>query len=347
MESGTPGGIGKGGAHRGTHRPATRRPALYATAAALALLIGAVAVGAQVRAHDRPRSAAARSSAAASPSATASGGQATGGSGMERVGREKSGATASATPSATALTTALTDALDAVADGTDARFSAAVLDTGSAASAVYGGDAYDTASIVKVDILAALLLRAQDAGRQLTAQERSYAGVMIQQSDNDAATALWQEIGGATGLDAANKRLGLTETHGGQAGRWGLTRTTAADQLRLLREIFATGDAGLGHKAALSERSRDYIQQLMGQIAADQAWGVSAAADDTTGTRLKNGWLPRSATGLWDVNSIGRVTAGGRTYLVAVLSDGHQDMDTGVTVVETAARAAVHAAATA
>ncbi|MEU5645688.1 serine hydrolase [Streptomyces milbemycinicus] len=333
MESGTPGERGSGGAHRS----ATRRPALYAAVTAVALLIGAVTVGAQVRAHDRPRNAAVHSSAAAPPSATASGGGTRGGSGMERVGREKGGA--SATPSAAALTAALTDALDAVADGTDGQFSAAVLDTGSAAGAVYGDGAYDTASIVKVDILAALLLQAQDAGRRLTAQERSYATVMIQKSDNDAATALWQEIGGAAGLDAANKRLGLTETHGGQSGRWGLTQTTAADQLMLLRAVFATGAEG--DKAVLSEPSRAYIQQLMGQIAEDQDWGVSAAADDAAGTRLKNGWLPRSATGLWVVNSIGRVTAQGRTYLVAVLSRGHKDMDTGVALVESAARAAV------
>ncbi|MDW6058758.1 serine hydrolase [Streptomyces sp. FXJ1.4098] len=310
----------------------------------MALLIGAVAVGTHVRPQDRPRNAAPRATttpAAASPSATASGGGTRGGSGMERVGRQKTQAPASSSPppSAAALTAALTDALDAVADGTDGQFSAAVLDTGSAAGAVYGDGAYDTASIVKVDILAALLLQAQDAGRQLTAQERSYATVMIQKSDNDAATALWQEIGGAAGLDAANKRLGLTETHGGQSGRWGLTQTTAADQLTLLRAVFATGAEG--GKTVLSEPSRAYVQQLMGQIAEDQAWGVSAAADDAAGTRLKNGWLPRSATGLWVVNSIGRVTAQGRTYLVAVLSNGHKDMDTGVALVESAARAAV------
>lgn len=264
---------------------------------------------------------------------------------MERVGRQKTQAPAPAPasssppPSAAALTAALTDALDAVADGADGQFSAAVLDTGSAAGAVYGDGAYVTASIVKVDILAALLLQAQDAGRQLTAQERSYATVMIQKSDNDAATALWQEIGGAAGLDAANKRLGLAETHGGQSGRWGLTQTTAADQLTLLRAVFATGAEG--DKTVLSEPSRAYVQQLMGQIAQDQAWGVSAAGDDAASTRLKNGWLPRSATGLWVVNSIGRVTAQGRTYLVAVLSNGHKDMDTGVALVESAARAAV------
>ncbi|WP_369386927.1 hypothetical protein AB5J72_04395 [Streptomyces sp. CG1] len=34
--------------------------------------------------------------------------------------------------------------------------------------------AYDTAGIVKVDTLAALLLQAQDSGRQLTTEERQH-----------------------------------------------------------------------------------------------------------------------------------------------------------------------------
>lgn len=47
------------------------------------------------------------------------------------------------------------------------------------------------------------------------------------------------------------------------------------------------------------------------------------SAAGPTGFALKNGWLPRTATGLWDINSVGRVTADGREYLVAVLSDGN------------------------
>ncbi|MFK4186739.1 serine hydrolase [Streptomyces sparsogenes] len=265
---------------------------------------------------------------------------------MERVSRrDDAPAEARSAPSAAALDAALADALSALAYGTEARFSVGVLDTGSAARAVYGADAYDTASIVKVDILAALLLRAQDAGRELTAQERSQAAVMIERSDNDAATALWREIGGAEGLDAANERLGLTDTYGGASGKWGLTRTTAADQLTLLREVFADGEADgeAARAAALGERSRAYVRRLMGRVVPEQAWGVSAAADDPALTRLKNGWLPRTATGLWDVNSIGQVTAKGRTYLVAVLSDGHPDKDSGVALVERAARAALGA----
>lgn len=221
-----------------------------------------------------------------------------------------------------------------VADGVSV--SVAVLDLESGSSAVYGDGGFDTASIVKVDILAALLLQAQDAGRSLTASERAYATAMIERSDNASASALWRSIGQADGLDAANRRFGLTDTVGGDGMLWGLTRTTAADQLTLLRQVFEADAAD----SELDEASRTYLEGLMGDIAADQDWGVSAAADGSAWA-LKNGWLPRSATGLWDVNSIGRVTVGGRDYLVAALSDGNATKAAGVSVVEAAARAAV------
>lgn len=55
----------------------------------------------------------------------------------------------------------------------------------------------------------------------------------------------------------------------------------------------------------------------------------------------QNGWMPRTATGLWNINSIGRVTAGGHTYLVAVLSGGQRTKESGIALVESAAKAAV------
>ncbi|MFF7474088.1 serine hydrolase [Streptomyces sp. NPDC008092] len=217
-----------------------------------------------------------------------------------------------------------------------AQVTAAVLDldgTG-AAPAVYGDDTpYDTASIVKVDILAAMLLHARDHGRALTTRESAEAEVMIRNSDNTAATALWRAIGEAPGLATANKRLGLTSTQGGPGGLWGLTRTTAADQIRLLRAIFGTGPT------PLDAASRNRIGTLMSEISAGQSWGVSAAADQ--GWALKNGWLMRTTTGLWDINSIGRITTGGHHYLVAVLSNGNASMPDGVNLVERAVRTAV------
>ncbi|RFC76162.1 serine hydrolase [Streptomyces sp. AcE210] len=237
---------------------------------------------------------------------------------------------------------ALAKALKPLLPDGDARVSVAVaaLD-GATDGAVYDGtSAFDTASIVKVDILAALLLGAQDAGRALTSQERAYATAMIENSDNASATALWEAIGGADGLDAANLTLGLTGTRAGAGGEWGLTRTTAADQLTLLRAVFGT-ESTEGADPGLSEASRAYVAGLMGRIASDQRWGVSAAADSASGCALKNGWLPRSATGLWDINSVGRVSVGGQRYLVSVLSDGNATKEAGVTLVEGVAKAAV------
>ncbi len=223
----------------------------------------------------------------------------------------------------------LAAAVEPVVRRSGASLSLAVFDTTSGESAVYGDGPYATASIVKADILAALLLAAQDAGRSLTAEERTRTDAMIRLSDNDAATALFTAIGGADGLDAANARLGLSETSGDAA--WGLTRTTARDQVALLQALF-------GKDSVLTEASRSYAAGLMERIAADQDWGVSAAGADWA---LKNGWMPRTATGLWDVNSIGRVTVGSRVVLIAVLSAGHTTKDAGVALVEAAVLAAV------
>ncbi|WP_330319798.1 class A beta-lactamase-related serine hydrolase [Streptomyces clavifer] len=221
----------------------------------------------------------------------------------------------------------LADVLAPLTAGADV--SVAVLDTESGRSAVYGDGAYDTASIVKVDILAALLLLAQDEGRELSGAEHARADAMIRRSDNTSATELLRAVGGEEGLDAANVRLGLTGTTAAHA--WGLTRTTAADQVRLLQAVFGT-------ESELSAASRAYLTDLMGRVEADQQWGVSAAGD---GWALKNGWMPRTTTGLWDINSIGRVENGGHTYLVAVLSCGHATKEAGVALVEEVAKAAV------
>lgn len=220
-----------------------------------------------------------------------------------------------------------------LADG--AKTAVAVLDLDSGESAAYGDTAFDTASIVKVNILATLLLQAQDADRHLTAQEKTYATAMIENSDNASATALWTAIGRADGLDTANKRFGLTDTQGGDGELWGLTQTTASDQLALLRQVF-------GDDSKLSDASRSYLQGLMGKIETDQRWGVSAAADGSRWA-LKNGWLARSTTGLWDVNSIGRISADGHDYLVAALSNGNSTQAKGISLVEAVAKAALSA----
>ncbi|MYT69455.1 MULTISPECIES: serine hydrolase [unclassified Streptomyces] len=290
-----------------------RRPLLYAAVASTVLLSGTAATTVYVKAQAHDATALVSQTSAA-----------------------EGGSSVSSSPTPAVDRNAL---LAAAVDGLDGSFSVAVLDVSAGTSAAYATDdgaTYDTASIVKVDVLAALLLRAQDDGRSLTSQEKTYAAAMIRNSDNSATTALWETIGGADGLDAANERLGLTGTSGGDGPLWGLTQTTAADQLVLLQQVFGTGG-----DSVLDAESRAYVQGLMADVESDQRWGVSAAGGD--GLALKNGWLRRSTTQLWDINSIGRVTVDGKQYLVAVVSDGNTTKDAGIDLVEAVAKAAVPA----
>ncbi|MEU6082388.1 serine hydrolase [Streptomyces sp. NPDC047108] len=231
------------------------------------------------------------------------------------------------------MSPAMSTALQKAGALSSGHLSVAVLDLDSGASDQYAPSdrVFATASIVKADILSALLLKAQDEGRTLTAPERADADRMIRVSDNDAANRLWNRIGGGDGLTRANQRLGLLATTPGPT--WGVTTTTASDQLELLRAI-TTDDS------PLTPENRARLHDLMTRVQTDQAWGVSAAADPGSVTALKNGWLPRTATGLWVVNSIGEVRHDGHRLLVAVVSDGHRTMDVGVQQVEAAARAA-------
>ncbi|MEU6144881.1 serine hydrolase [Streptomyces sp. NPDC047081] len=300
-------------------RPSRTRPMLY-TALATVAIVGGTAAGTvyvKAQAHSGGTPVSSAGSPTASTSATADGEES-----VEPVAQP-----------AVDYDSLLAKAMKSVPVGGKAEVSVAVLDMDSGDSATYGDGAFDTASIVKVDILATLLLQAQDADRQLTATEKAYAVKMIENSDNTSASALWDVIGKADGLDAANKKFGLTGTEGGDGALWGLTQTTAADQLKLLQQVFGDG-------SKLSKASQTYIKGLMGRIEADQHWGVSAAADGSKWA-LKNGWLARSTTNLWDINSIGRVTVDGHDYLVATLSKGNSTQAKGISLVEAAAKAAV------
>jgi len=217
---------------------------------------------------------------------------------------------------------------DAVSDwhaAEDGHLAVVVADLSTGRTAAYGDTdhTFATASIVKVDILATLLLQEQG---KLSSGQKEVASRMIRQSSNGAATTLWKAIGKEKGLAAANTTFGLTQTKGGTKGRWGATTTTTADQLRLLQVVF-TDDS------PLTAGSRRYVQSLMGGVATDQDWGVTAAdSRGDTHAHVKNGWLPR--TGGWAVTSVGRVEHEGHPLLVAALSDGGSTQKKGVSVVE-------------
>jgi hypothetical protein len=131
---------------------------------------------------------------------------------------------------------------------------------------------------------------------------------------------------------ACDRRLGLTHTVVNSA--WGLTRTTANDQIRLLSEFVDTS-------GPLSAASRKTIFDLMSTVSKAQRWGVPSIAKPGETTTVKNGWDTRSADGgLWAVNTIGRVTGNGGevNVSVAVLSHDNRSMSSGVTLVQKVAK---------
>jgi beta-lactamase class A len=209
------------------------------------------------------------------------------------------------------------------------------LDTG--ATYRYGATSgMRTGSIVKLYILETVMLRHQKAGTKLSEDERELATKMIENSDNNAATALWNEIGGGSGLRKAAAELGVKNTVPDPDGRWGLTQTDAPDYIALLRNL--TSDR------ALSSSSRKYILELMEDVEADQRWGVSAAADKGTTVRLKNGWLATDSDhDLWLVNSVGVITAHGDKVIVAVMTQHGSSFTGGISLVQKLAKLSVGA----
>jgi beta-lactamase class A len=219
-------------------------------------------------------------------------------------------------------------------------FSVAVLNQDTGVSAGYNaGETYATASVVKADILAVLLYQAQQQGTPLSDDEDQAATKMIEASDNDSATTLWDDVGSAAGMATTNAAFGLKATVPGADDYWGLTTTTVADQLTLMNVLTSA-------KSPLDAASRNYAAGLMRQVEPDQVWGVSAAADPGTTPALKNGWLPiDSDNDLWAINSIGQVSHGGHTYLVAFLSSSQPDEQTGIDQASAVCKAAVAAVA--
>src|SRR6201999_510349 len=88
---------------------------------------------------------------------------------------------------------------------------AAVYDVSTGQSWRLGdGPGQAEASVVKLDVLEALLARQGDA--PLSPGDQSLARAMIEDSDNDSATSLWDEAGGPAGIRGYGGMAGLPRT---------------------------------------------------------------------------------------------------------------------------------------
>jgi hypothetical protein len=188
---------------------------------------------------------------------------------------------------------------------------------------------YDSASVVKTIILATLLNKRQREHLSLlSTAQRQLAREMITESDNNAATALWDEDG-MNNLAYFLHAAGMNETQLNPA--WGLTQITAQDETILLRNIL------LRPNAVLSAHAQGYELKLMAQVIPSQRWGVSASIPRGFTLSIKNGWAPLpSISSPWWVNSTGAFTNANpaKDYTIVVLTRGSANETTGVVTIE-------------
>ena len=190
--------------------------------------------------------------------------------------------------------------------------------------------AYDSASTVKVTVLATLLWDAKKHNRLLTSRESTLAKAMITKSDNAATSTLWKQLG-LTKIKGFLSAAGMTQTKPGANNYWGLTQETVTDEQKLLKLVTAKN-------TVLSDNSRAYILKLMNQVISSQRWGTPSGAPSGVTVHVKNGWLQRSTHG-WRVHSLGTFNGGGHDYMMSVLTQDNSTMSYGITTIQGVAKA--------
>lgn len=220
--------------------------------------------------------------------------------------------------------------LNDVVNSVEHRMGVAVLDLEQGVT-YRGGDSdvFALASVSKLALTLGMLRRAELEERDLTWPERTQLSLMLSESKNGPAVALWNDLG-AGGVESALAAYGIGGFWMPPDEQWGDMAASAGDVAAVM-QLFVTEDS------PLREEDREQVLSLLQSVVAEQRWGVSAGLDfsDGAGTVLaiKNGWYPEDK--IWRVNSAGAVTVTGQTrYVLVVLSDGATNFSHAVRTVE-------------
>lgn len=206
---------------------------------------------------------------------------------------------------------------------------AAVFDVRSGQTYLYQPDVHEqTASMVKIDILADLLYETQRAHRSLTTRENVLSTKMIELSNNGATNQLWTDIGGRDSLDSFNALIGFKQTFPNYA--WGKIETTSRDQVQLLKTIVLPN-------AILTAPSRAYEMALMENVTPGQQFGLGWGSPARVNVGLKDGWYRELGAG-WQINTSGYVQYKGRLYLATIMCTNNSNETYGVGTVTTLSR---------
>ena len=180
------------------------------------------------------------------------------------------------------------------------------------------------ASSMKVPIMLTFFDMIEQQGREPNDNEMELLTTMIENSDNDSASALYyDEIGGATGVANYLQKIGITGLTP-NADAWGYSEVTSQAMVNMLTLLY--------NGKILTANHRTLALSLMEQVESDQQVGVGDTAPQGATVAMKDGWVTDD-NNLWVVNSSGIVTVGQETYIIAVYTQGQAVLDDGQTIV--------------
>src|SRR5450755_167022 len=179
------------------------------------------------------------------------------------------------------------------------------------------------ASSIKVPIMLALFTMLEQQGREPDDNEMSLLTTMIENSNNDSASQLYSEIGGAAGMASFMQAVGVSGLSP-EDGSWGYSVITPQAMVDLL--------ALLDRGKVLTSTDRATALQLMENIEPDQQVGVGDTAPAGSTVAMKDGWVP-GPDGLWAMNTSGIVTAGNETYIISVYTQEQSSLADGQAIV--------------
>jgi beta-lactamase family protein len=171
---------------------------------------------------------------------------------------------------------------------------------------------YSSASVSKAMLLAAELRRLRDEDEPLDQATRDLLEPMVTYSDNQAADAIYAEVGDE-GLEEVAERAGMTDFEA-TPGYWGGDQITAADIGRFF----------YGLDQNLSGRYHDYAKGLLARITPEERWGIPEVLGRGWAIWFKGGWRPleqKETSGPVTHQAALLVNQSGERLALAVLTD--------------------------
>ncbi len=182
------------------------------------------------------------------------------------------------------------------------------------------GAQFITGSSMKVAIMLTFFNMIEQQGREPTDQEMNLLQTMIENSNNDSASALYYgEIGGAAGVASYLQSIGIIGLNP-DPDAWGYSLITPLAMVNLLTLLY--------EGKILTPSHRNLAFYWMENIEPDQQVGVGDTAPAGTTAAMKDGWLP-GPDGLWAMNSSGIVMSKQETYIISVYTQEQNSLADG------------------